>query len=96
MKKGFTLIEMVLVMSVIVIIFLLTLPNIQQTLGIVNDKGCDAQIKIVDAAILQYKLKFDQTPGSINDLVSSGLITSRQTQCHDLGGIRIENGQAVK
>lgn len=96
MKKGFTLIEMVLVMSVIVIIFLLTLPNIQQTLGIVNDKGCDAQLKIVDAAILQFKLKFDQTPNSIDQLVSSGLITSRQTQCHDLGRIRIENGQAVQ
>ena len=96
MKKGFTLIEMVLVMSVIVIIFLLTLPNIQQTLGIVNNKGCDAQIKVIDAAILQYQLKFDAIPTSISQLVEAGLITQRQTQCQDLGGIRIENGQAVQ
>lgn len=96
MKKGFTLIEMVLVMSVIVIIFLLTLPNIQRTLGIVNKKGCDAQIKIIDAAILQYQLKNDSTPTSIGQLVDEQLITDRQTQCQDQGGIRIENGQAVQ
>lgn len=96
MKKGFTLIEMVLVMSVIVIIFLLTLPNIQQTLGIVNNKGCEAQIKVVDAAILQYKLKFDETPTSISQLVEAQLISERQTQCQDLGGIRIEGGQATQ
>lgn len=91
---GFTLIEMVLVMSVIVIIFLLTLPNIQETLGIVNNKGCDAQIKIVDSAILQYQLKFDQKPSSISQLVDSGIISQRQTQCSDGTAISIQNGQA--
>lgn len=96
MKKGFTMIEMVLVMSVIVIIFLLTLPNIQETLGIVNNKGCDAQLKIIDAAILQYQLKFDAIPTSMNQLVDAKLITKRQTLCSDKGAIRIENGQAVQ
>ncbi len=96
MKKGFTLIEMVLVMSVIVIIFLLTLPNIQKTLGIVNKKGCDAQLKLVDAAILQYQLKNDSIPTSIQQLVDDNIITQRQTLCHDQGVIRIEDGQATQ
>ena len=96
MKKGFTLIEMVLVMSVIVIIFLLTLPNIQKTLGIVNKKGCDAQLKLVDAAILQYQLKNDSVPTSIQQLVDDKIITQRQTLCHDQGVIRIEDGQATQ
>ncbi len=96
MKKGFTLIEMVLVMSVIVIIFLLTLPNIQKTMKIVNDKGCDAQLKIVDAAILQYQLKNDAVPTDTQQLVDDGLITQRQTLCHDQGRISISNGQAVQ
>ncbi len=96
MKKGFTLIEMVLVMSVIVIIFLLTLPNIQKTLGIVNKKGCDAQLKLVDAAILQYQLKNDAVPTSIQQLVDDNIITQRQTLCHDQGVIRIEDGQATQ
>lgn len=96
MKKGFTLIEMVLVMSVIVVIFLLTLPNIQKTMVVVSSKGCDAQLKIVDAAILQSTLKHDRTPGSISDLVSDGFLSSRQTSCSDGSAIRVEGGQAVK
>ena len=96
MKKGFTLIEMVLVMSVIVIIFLLTLPNIQKTMGVVNAKGCDAQLKIVDAAILQSTLKNDATPTNISQLVSDGFLSSRQTKCSDGSSIFITNGQASK
>ncbi|AMC93354.1 competence protein ComGC [Erysipelothrix larvae] len=95
MKKGFTLMEMVLVMVIIVILFLLTVPNISNTLKTVNDKGCDAQLKIVDAAILQYILKVDKTPTSIGQLVSENIITQRQTQCQDGTNIGISNGQAV-
>lgn len=96
MKRAFTLIEMVLVMSVIVIIFLLTLPNIQKTMGVVNSKGCEAQLKIVDAAILQSTLKNDRTPTSISELVNDGFLSSRQASCADGGAIRIEGGQAVQ
>ncbi|QIK70154.1 prepilin-type N-terminal cleavage/methylation domain-containing protein [Erysipelothrix sp. HDW6C] len=96
MKKGFTLMEMILVMAVIVVLFLLTMPNIQKTLNVVNDKGCDAQLKVVDAAILQWQLKNDAIPNSISQLVSEQLITERQTQCSDGTAIGISNGQAVK
>ena len=96
MKKGFTLIEMVLVMSVIVIIFLLTLPNIQKTLSVVNNKACDAQLKVVDAAILQFQLEHDRIPSSINDLVENKYLSQRQERCGDGKTIRVENGQAVQ
>ncbi|UPU39741.1 prepilin-type N-terminal cleavage/methylation domain-containing protein [Erysipelothrix sp. Poltava] len=66
MKQGFTLIEMVLVMTIIAIIFMLTLPNIQKTITMVNRKGCDAQKKIVDAAIMQYKINYDELPTTID------------------------------
>ena len=51
MKKGFTLLEMIIVLTIISIIFLLTVPNIQTVLGIVNNKGCEALVKTVDSAI---------------------------------------------
>lgn len=96
MKKGFTMIEMVLVMCVVVIIFLLTLPNIQNTMGIVNKKGCDAQLKIIDGAILQYELEYDSIPGSISDLVEANIITQRQGKCSDGSDISIVDGQATQ
>ena len=96
MKKGFTLLEMIIVMGIIVVLFLMTIPNIQSTLGLVNEKGCDAQMKVIDAAILQWQLKNDSVPNSIDQLVSDGFLTQRQTQCSDGTKIRIENGQAQK
>lgn len=37
--EGFTLLEMVIVVTIISILFLLTVPNIQKTLTVVDDKG---------------------------------------------------------
>ncbi len=96
MKKGFTLIEMVLVMAVIVVLFLLTMPNIQSTMSVINNKGCDAQLKIVDSAILQWQLKNDSVPTSIHQLVSDSFITERQSFCSDGTAIKVINGQASR
>lgn len=96
MKRGFTLLEMVIVMAVIVVLFLLTAPNIQNTLSVVNKKGCDAQLKIVDAAILQWQLKHDVVPSSIQQLIDDGFILERQSMCSDGSAILIVNGQATQ
>ena len=94
MRKGFTLLEMILVMSAIVGVFLLTIPNIAKTLTVVNEKSCDAQLKIIDAAILQYRLKYDINPNSIQALVEEGFLSNRQIKCSNGKEIFISNGQA--
>ncbi|MBR0213771.1 MAG: competence protein ComGC, partial [Solobacterium sp.] len=60
---------------------------------IVDKKGCDALIKVADSAILQYRLEYDQNPGSVSDLISAGLMTEEQTRC-DEKTIVISGGQA--
>lgn len=94
MKKGFTLLEMIFVLSVISLIFMLTIPNIQKSLNILHNKGCDAQLKIIDTAILQYELEFQTEPYTIDDLVSESYITEDQTRCQDNRSIDINDGQA--
>lgn len=86
--------EMVLVMSVVVILFLLTVPNIVATLAVVNEKGCDAQRKVVDAAILQYILQNDSKPTSTQDLINKGFLREKQQFCNDGKEIVIQDGQA--
>ena len=93
LNKGFTLLEMVIVIMIISFLFLLTVPNIQKVLGIVDEKGCEAQLKVIYAAILQYELKNDSTPSSTSDLISEGLITDKQTKCRKQT-IGIQDGQA--
>ncbi|CAM2788249.1 competence type IV pilus major pilin ComGC [Erysipelothrix tonsillarum] len=95
MKRGFTLIEMVIVMTIIAIIFMLTLPNIQKTITMVNNKGCEAQKKIVDAAIMQYKINYDNLPTSIDQLIANGYLRENQGKCFNGEVIQIVDGQAV-
>ncbi len=94
MKKGFTLLEMVIVVSVLSILFLLTVPNIQAVVKIVDNKGCDALIKVVDSAILQYKLDFGDFPNDLNDLINADLLSEQQSECNDGRLIMIYDGQA--
>lgn len=92
-NKGFTLLEMVIVIMIISLLFLLTVPNIQKVLGIVDEKGCEAQLKVIDAAILQYELKNDDTPSDISELISEGLLNEKQAKCRNKT-IGIQDGQA--
>ena len=94
MKRGFTLLEMIIVGSVLAILFLLSVPNIQRVMKIVDEKGCAAQLKVIDSAILQYKLDTGQLPLRINDLVSAGLLTKQQTECSGGEQLEIREGQA--
>lgn len=91
---GFTLLEMLIVVTILAILFLLTVPNIQKTIGIVDKKGCDALLKTVDAAIIQYRLDTDQSPSDTGTLVAAGLLREEQTHCDDGRSIGIQNGQA--
>lgn len=94
-KKGFTLLEMTIVVIIISVLFLLSVPNIQKTLGIVNQKGCTAIEKVADAAILEYKLEYGEYPGSAGYLVSAGLLSEDQLSCDGSRSLKIVGGQAV-
>lgn len=93
-KKGFTLLEMTIVIIIISVIFLLSVPSIQKTLTVVNNKGCKAIEKVADSAILQYKLEYDEYPGSVADLVNAGLLTEAQTKCDGSKSLVISDGEA--
>ena len=94
MKKGFTVLEMIIVLTVIALIVLITLPNITQKKQIINDVGCKALVEVVNSQILTYELE-GKSCSDIQQLVSEGLLTESQVTCPDGRKIIIENGQAV-
>ena len=93
-KDGFTLLEMIIVIMVLSILFLLTVPNIQKVAAIIENKGCEALVKVVDSAILEYKLEYGTTPTSISDLIYEGLLREEQSECANGKRIEIYDGQA--
>ncbi len=64
-NKGFTILEMMIVLSIIALVFLLTLPNIQQKEKIIRSKGCEALIEVANAQILLYEVENLSPPKSI-------------------------------
>lgn len=96
MKKenGFTILEMIIVLSIIALIFLLTLPNIQQKQKIIHAKGCDALIEVANAQALLYEVEHLSPPSSMSDMISQGYLKEAQRRCPGGEIIEIVNGQA--
>lgn len=94
MNKGFTLIEMVVVVAVIGALFLLTIPNVSRVLDLFLEKGCQAQLKVIDTALIEYRLLRDEEATAIDDLVDAELISEAQTLCQSQP-IDIADGKAV-
>lgn len=94
-KRGFTILEMILVLSVISLVFLITLPNIQQKNKIIQEKGCEALLKVVDSQILLYELENLETPSSIQSLINDGYLEEGQQRCPNGKMIGIVDGEAT-
>lgn len=55
-QKGFTLIEMIFCISVILVILLLVIPNVTSKNRVVKEKSCDAQVEVVNSQIVLYEI----------------------------------------
>lgn len=95
-SKGFTMLEMLVVLSVVALLFTLTLPNIQKRMNTVREKGCDALVEVVNTNILQYELDTGEVVDSIDTLVDEGYLKESQTKCMDGTEIIINDGQAER
>lgn len=95
MKKAFTLLEMLVVVIIVSILFLLCIPNVSKVISSVDDKACLALSKVVDSAIVQFKLEYGQMPRAIEDLINAGLIDESQSRCSSGSNLYIEDGHCV-
>ncbi|MCP8967100.1 competence type IV pilus major pilin ComGC [Ectobacillus ponti] len=74
-EKGFTLLEMLLVMVVISALLLLIIPNISKQRASVQSKGCSALQKSVEVQVQAYHLEQNKFP-AIEDLIKDKYISS--------------------
>ena len=95
MKNGFTILEMIIVLTIVALLFLLTIPNIQQKKDVIENKGCEALVEVVNAQILLYEIDHLESPENIEQLISGGYIKATQKQCPNGKEISIENGEAT-
>ena len=94
-NKGFTLLEMVIVVIIVSILLLLTVPNVSRVISSVGHKACEAQTKVVDAAIVQFRLDYGSDPASLTDLVNAGYLDEEQINCSGKDSLSIVDGHCV-
>jgi len=70
-RRPFTLVEMLVVVTIIALIAGLVLPNVMGGLEKSKRDAAKAQIKVLDDAVLSYYLDMKEHPRTLNDLVKS-------------------------
>lgn len=86
-EKGFTLIEMLIVLAVITTLLILLIPNLADRNDEIQDKGTSALIQMADSQVQLYVLDNGSYPDSITTLVSENYL---QTDLTANGRKRIE------
>lgn len=81
-QKGFTLVEMMIVLLIISVLLLVTIPNIARQTATIDEKGCEAYRTMLSSQIESYKLEFKKKP-DLADLQSEGFVKEGPLVCPD-------------
>ena len=79
--KGFTLVEMLVVLLIISVLLLLFVPNLTKQKDAVNDKGKAAVVKVVESQAELYSLDKNED-ASLGKLQADGRITAEQAKAY--------------
>ena len=91
-EQGFTLIEMMIVIMIISMLLLIAVPSLTKNNEVVEDKSCEATVKVVQAQAAAYKADTDSMPVSVNDLVDGGYLDQANAKCPGGEALTISNG----
>lgn len=89
-QKGFTLIEMLIVLMIISVLIILIVPNLSDKSKEVYDKGCSALTSVVQAQADAYYIENNNYPGNLEVLQTAGYITQEQQSCPDKSKLTID------
>ncbi|MDN2998573.1 competence type IV pilus major pilin ComGC [Streptococcus suis] len=73
--KGFTLVEMLVVLGIISLLLLLFVPNLSKQKDAVQEKGNAAVVKVVESQMELYELEHDEE-ATVEDLQQAGYIVN--------------------
>ena len=72
-NKGFTLVEMMIVLLIISVLILITIPNVTKHTATIDSKGCEAFLTMVEGQVQAYHMEHKEYP-SLEELSSAEYI----------------------
>lgn len=91
-NKGFTLIEMMIVLVIISILLLIVVPNLTKNQEVASQKGCEATIALINTQIVAYQIENNHLPASLSELEGVYL---QNTDCPDGTKLKLDGDKAV-
>lgn len=89
---GFTLIEMLIVLTIISVLIILIVPNLGKSNEEVHHQGCDALVSVVQSQVYLYHLEKGKYP-TMTDLLDDNYISADQMKCSNGKELDISNGE---
>ncbi|TLS36342.1 competence type IV pilus major pilin ComGC [Pseudalkalibacillus caeni] len=83
--KGFTLIEMMIVMVIISMLLLIAVPSVTKNKSVASSKGCEATVKLIQTQVRAYELENSVLPTDLETLKTAEYIDT--TTCPDGGSL---------
>jgi competence protein ComGC len=96
-QKGFSLVEMLIVLMIITTLLLIAVPNLKQHNTIVNDKSCSATTNLVNAQVETYAIENGgAVPATMSDLKNyiPKIDDNGQLFCPGGEEVKLTDGQA--
>ncbi|MEK4091407.1 MULTISPECIES: competence type IV pilus major pilin ComGC [unclassified Viridibacillus] len=80
-QKGFTLIEMLIVLFIITVLILIAIPNVTKHFSTVDDKGCKAYVSMVQGQVEAYRIDEKKYPTTIEMLEDAKYLKQDTNAC---------------
>ncbi|MDQ0481679.1 competence type IV pilus major pilin ComGC [Guptibacillus hwajinpoensis] len=94
-EKGFTLIEMMIVIMIISVLLLIAVPSLTKNNEVVEGKSCEATVKVAQTQVAAYKADKKTYPASMDVLVSDGYLDMDEATCPGGQTLTITNGKVT-
>jgi competence protein ComGC len=96
-EKGFTLIEMMIVLLIISVLILIAIPNVTKHSQTIDKKGCEAYKTMVQGQVEAFKVETNQYPTDLKELSEGGSnYFSEEPVCPNGTKLTIVNGKVIE
>ncbi|PSL42341.1 competence protein ComGC [Salsuginibacillus halophilus] len=90
-EKGFTLIEMVIVLVIISVLLLVAVPSMVKNSSVAESKGCEATVDLVQAQTGAYHIEMGEQVTDLQDLVDEDFVDT--LECPDGTPLNLVEGR---